>query len=110
MIVPHASHRFGFVDGLRCCLTCYCEPDWPLAEQRCSSLGKTGHEEDRPGAHAPRRRRSSKHVAADDILALLKSGASIAEIQRTLRVSNTRVSAIAKLYKIPTRAQGSRAL
>lgn len=29
------AHRWGVVEGTKCCVCCYCEPDWPLASQPC---------------------------------------------------------------------------
>lgn len=35
----HESHRMGTIEGVKCCLACYAEPWWPLAEQRCTGGG-----------------------------------------------------------------------
>lgn len=109
-MTPHPSHRIGFVDLERRCVVCFAEPDWPLIEQRCSSLGRDGREIECANPKAPRRTRARRHVPTDDILKLLKLGESIAEVMRTLRVDYPRVKKIADLYKIPVRAQGKREL
>lgn len=38
-MTPHVSHQFGTVDDVQCCVRCFCESDWPLAETKC--LGGT---------------------------------------------------------------------
>lgn len=102
-MTPHPSHRWGFVEFERRCVVCFVEPDWPLAETRCSSLGRDGREE------KPRKRSDNKPPATDkEILALLQAGASMSEISKTVRAEHRRIKRIADAYRVPIRPRGKR--
>lgn len=99
MIAVHRSHKFGAVYGTVCCVVCYVEKDWPLAEKVCGTEDRAPRQELRRRATKPATdedRRKRGHATDAEILAAIRDGLRVTHIMERTRAGLDRVREVAR--------------
>lgn len=103
MIAVHKSHKFGVVHGAVCCVVCYVEKDWPLAEKVCGTEDRTRQEIRRRDRGQPKRATDEDRVkrgrATDaEILAAIREGLRVSHVMERTRAGLERVREVSRKY------------
>ena len=104
MIAVHKSHKFGLVHTTVCCVVCYVERDWPLAEKVCGTEDRTLRQElrRRSKGQPPRAtdaERAARGRATDaQILAAIREGIPVSHVMEKTKAGLVRVREVAEKY------------